>query len=176
MLVEGISIDNCPDTALKPGETFQVKYTILPEGASNKAVVWSSSDLKVATVSKDGLVTAVAMGTASIKAETVSEGKRARCSFNIDANSAIPESYSNEIQAYPNPVKRGSDLMLSISNSSTAELELLNITGKVVYKTTLTEKPDGLFILKGKELTQSGIYILRIRNNQQTVCIKIVVE
>lgn len=54
---------------LKTDETVTLSTTVTPADATNGgAVVWSSSDKKVATVSKDGVVTAVGAGKAVITA------------------------------------------------------------------------------------------------------------
>lgn len=52
---------------LTVGDTEQLTATVLPEDATDKTVVWSSSDQEVATVA-DGLVTALAPGTATVTA------------------------------------------------------------------------------------------------------------
>lgn len=52
--------------SLRPGETSQLVATTEPANAANKAVTWTSSNTSVATVSADGVVTAVAGGTAVI--------------------------------------------------------------------------------------------------------------
>lgn len=57
---------------LTVGDTEQLTATVLPEDATDKTVVWSSSDQEVATVA-DGLVTALAPGTATV---TASAGDR----------------------------------------------------------------------------------------------------
>lgn len=61
------------DVELNRGETFQLKWSVLPLGATNRKVVWTSSDESVATVSETGLVTAVKNGTADIT--VASDGK-----------------------------------------------------------------------------------------------------
>ena len=53
-----------------PGDTFQLTATVLPDNASDKGVVWSSSDNATATVSQSGLVTLIAGGYAVIVAST----------------------------------------------------------------------------------------------------------
>lgn len=58
------------DKVMKPGKTKQLTATVTPEKASQK-VTWSSSDEKVATVSKSGVVTAVKAGNATITAASV---------------------------------------------------------------------------------------------------------
>ena len=66
--VERVSVTANGSTTLKPGQTLQFNATVLPENATDKTVVWTSSDVTVATVTNAGLVTAVSVGNASIKA------------------------------------------------------------------------------------------------------------
>jgi len=51
--------------------TSQLTAVVAPSDASNKSVTWSSSDISKATVSADGLVTAVAPGDVTITVTTV---------------------------------------------------------------------------------------------------------
>jgi uncharacterized protein YjdB len=60
---------------LVPGETDQLSASVLPSNASIPNVVWSSSDTSVATVSADGLVTAVSGGSAVITAASADGSK-----------------------------------------------------------------------------------------------------
>jgi uncharacterized protein YjdB len=56
------------------GDTTSIKATIAPLNASNKTVVWSSSNPSVATVNATGIVTAVAVGNATINATAQDAG------------------------------------------------------------------------------------------------------
>jgi len=56
---------------LTVGDTGNITATVEPEDATNKDVTWESSDDTVATVDANGLVTAVAAGTATITVTTV---------------------------------------------------------------------------------------------------------
>lgn len=64
-------------------ETFQQQLSarVLPEDATEKDYVWSSSDDGIATVSPDGKVTAVSTGLAIIKA--VCGGKEGTCAVTV---------------------------------------------------------------------------------------------
>ena len=57
-------------TGLERDATLQLTATVMPEDAGDKSVAWSSGNSKVATVDGSGLVTAVAAGTAIIRATT----------------------------------------------------------------------------------------------------------
>ncbi|MBQ0008694.1 MAG: Ig-like domain-containing protein [Firmicutes bacterium] len=74
--VESISL-NKDNLELDIGEVYKdLEVTINPENATNKAVTWSSSDTKVVTV-KNGVITAVAPGKATITVKSVDGGKTA---------------------------------------------------------------------------------------------------
>lgn len=72
---------------LKEGETVELKATVGPENATDKSVTWTSSDEGVATVSKDGKVTAVKAGSVKITATAVS-GKNVTATCDITVTQA----------------------------------------------------------------------------------------
>ena len=71
------------------GETQQLTASVLPEDATDKSVICKSSDPAVATVSENGLVTAVAAGTATVTA--TSGDKQGTCNV-IVKKRVIPVS------------------------------------------------------------------------------------
>ncbi|MBR4046355.1 MAG: Ig-like domain-containing protein, partial [Alistipes sp.] len=66
---------------IEVGETLEIEYTILPEDADNKSITWSTSNADVATVSAEGVVTALARGSATITAELGT--LKASCEVNV---------------------------------------------------------------------------------------------
>lgn len=66
--VTSISLDKDAEE-MASGEKLTLTATVGPENATDKTVVWSSSDEEVATVSENGEVTAVGAGTAIITAK-----------------------------------------------------------------------------------------------------------
>jgi len=79
--VTGISL-NLPSAQMLVGETVQLQARIEPSNATDKTVTWSSSRQSVATVSADGLVTAVALGTSTITASA--GGQQAVCTVTVE--------------------------------------------------------------------------------------------
>lgn len=67
---------------LEVGEAYRLEATVTPYNATNKQVIWSSSDTRVATVDNNGLVTAVGEGSAVITATTVDGKHKAYCVVN----------------------------------------------------------------------------------------------
>ena len=68
-LATSIALDKA-EVSLEATETATLVATILPETATNKSVAWTSSNEAVATVDANGVVTAIAVGEAIIKATT----------------------------------------------------------------------------------------------------------
>ena len=79
--VTGVTLDKTTLT-IAVGEHETLHHTVAPENATNKAVTWSSSNTSVATVN-DGLVTAVAAGTATITVTTADGNKTAACEVTV---------------------------------------------------------------------------------------------
>ena len=69
---------------LEDGETVQLTTTLLPADAIHRSVTWESSNPAVATVSEDGLVTAITPGTCNVTA-TATGGANASCSITVNA-------------------------------------------------------------------------------------------
>jgi len=70
-------------TSLTVGETETLVATVYPLDATNKNVAWFSSNPSVATVSADGLVTAINPGTAYITVTTEDGNQSATCTVKV---------------------------------------------------------------------------------------------
>lgn len=83
------------------GETEQLIATITPEDATNKAVVWSSSNTSVAVVDQTGKVTAkLRKGTAVITVTTVDGNFKATCDVTVDIIDGVNDVNGNNIKLY----------------------------------------------------------------------------
>jgi hypothetical protein len=79
---------NDDSISLQVNETKSLTATVLPEDAENKTVTWESSNDAVATVSNEGLVTAVAEGTCTITCSaTDGSGVKAECIVTVPSSS-----------------------------------------------------------------------------------------
>ena len=100
--VESVTLDKT-ENELLVGKNFKLVATVTPDNATDKKVTWSTSNKKIATV-KDGKVTAVKAGTATITA-TTSNGKKAECVVTVKE-----EEKQEEQQAFANcPYKEDGD-------------------------------------------------------------------
>lgn len=68
--IEATVLKLTPSVAdLEVGDVLEIEAMILPEDAEDKTIAWSSSNTEIATVSPEGVVTALARGSVSITAE-----------------------------------------------------------------------------------------------------------
>ena len=74
---------NKTSTTLIEGETETLVATVMPENATDKSVVWESGNESAATVSQEGLVTAVGEGKATITVKTNDGGFSASCEVTV---------------------------------------------------------------------------------------------
>lgn len=80
--VESVSL-NTNGLTLEIGDSEKLTETVKPDNAANKKVKWESSDKLVATVSETGVVTALKIGDAVIKATSEDGGFSATCSVQV---------------------------------------------------------------------------------------------
>lgn len=92
--VTGVTL-NKTSTTLKAGRTETLVATIAPANATNKNVTWSSTNTAVATVNPTGVVSAIAPGTATIKATTQDGAKIASCSVTVTAQTYITYNFES---------------------------------------------------------------------------------
>jgi uncharacterized protein YjdB len=82
--VTGIYFDKT-SLEMTEGDTANLTATITPENATNKNVIWSSSNTEVAKV-ENGKITAIKEGTATITATSEDGGYKATCQVTVKAN------------------------------------------------------------------------------------------
>jgi len=121
--VTGVAISRS-SLELGISKTSTLTSTISPSNATNKNVSWSTSASSIATVSSSGIVTGVAVGSATIKVTTADGGYQASCLVSI---TATPQS-AWTIMFY----MCGADLESNSQNRlATADLtEIKSVTGQ----------------------------------------------
>lgn len=79
--VTGVSL-NAETLEVVEGDVIPLQATVSPEDASEKAVVWSASDMSLVSLESDGL-TAIGSGNVTITVTTKDGGKTASCEVTI---------------------------------------------------------------------------------------------
>ena len=95
--VTGVTLDKTVAT-VNAGTPVTLTATVAPEDATNKTVTWASSDEKIATVDKNGKVTAVKPGTATITA-TAGGDKTAECEVTVPDGYYLFGKFNKELGA-----------------------------------------------------------------------------
>lgn len=126
---------------LNEGETATLIATVVPDDATNKEVLWSSSDENVVTVA-DGTVTAVAAGEAVVTVTTADGSITAECAVTVTHVEDGLESLAANGIYYRNHV---------IYNEQGMQLSVYDMQGRCVAQ------GNGDIDLTGM---QSGIYIV----------------
>lgn len=118
---------------LKKWNRLNLKYTITPEDADNKEVVWTSSDSSVARVDNYGSVLALKDGVATITVTTKDGGFTDTCEVKV-GNGGVPETVKVTYLDITNGsifTEQGETVQLNVS------LKPDNATNKTVtYSTT----------------------------------------
>ena len=97
--VKSVSIEPA-SLSIEKGFSGQLAVSVLPADASDPSVAWSSGDESVATVSQDGFVTGLAVGTTVITVVAKEDGtKKAECAVEVlkPTNVIWYHSYLNEL-------------------------------------------------------------------------------
>lgn len=112
-----IDVDNVKldfsELQLKIGESKLLTAVVLPNDATNKDVVWKSSDSRVVEVDDNGSVTALKSGTAVITVSTVSGNVQANCNITVIEETDDSANNTNDDN------KTSSEDKTAISNPST---------------------------------------------------------
>ena len=133
--VTGVSL-NKTSLSLVAGSYETLIATVSPTNATNKNVVWSSSDDSIATV-ENGVVTAVKEGSITITATTEDGGYTATCAVVVVAKTVVTVEKKSDINEYVHltaVLPKDSDMVAG----NTVNIELIgsNATNMFSRKTT----------------------------------------
>ena len=152
--VTGVSL-NKDSTSLTVGGTETLTATVKPEDATNKAVTWTSSNSTVATVDQNGVVTALARGTAVITA-TAADGRGASASCTVTVSSYLPPANPNyritveatqggTVTADPTAAKAGTTVTLTPDPDAGYQVGSVAVTDRFGEPVAVTEQADGTY-------------------------------
>lgn len=132
--VTGVSL-NKNTTTIKVDGTELLTATVEPANASNKAVTWSSDNISVATVDANGLVTAVAEGSATITVTTEDGNKTATCTVIVTNNGSGPVLPPQPSDPAPSQPEGGSSTGSSSSSAPRQQGPVVhNVSNSSAYR------------------------------------------
>ena len=129
VLVESITLD-VAEATLNVGDTMILTATVLPEDADNREVTWISGNEDVVTVDNNGVVTAVAPGTATVTVSTLDGSNlSATCNITVESKTGGVDAVGAESI---NVIAR--DGVIIISGTS-EEAFIYSMTGMLIRRT-----------------------------------------
>lgn len=164
----GISLDKTSVT-LNTTDTYTLIANVDPIDASNKSVIWSSSDAAIATVDENGVVIGMKAGTATITATTVDGNFTATCQVIVkpilvvsvkitceeDQLLLTPNQQTLHFSASVLPENAtDKDLVWSIESGD----DLATITQNGVLQAIDGVKKDGEVVVRATAVDQSNAY------------------
>ena len=163
--VESVSLDKNSITLEGSGE-YTLTATVLPANATNKELIWSSSEESVATVSQSGVVSAVGVGTTTITATSKADStKKATCTVTVNPVSVTSVTLSP------------SELSLFVNDSSTltATVAPSNATNKNVSWSVTNAVPSGCVtvsngIVEAKAAGTATVKVTTADGNKEATC------
>lgn len=145
--VKGITLDK-EIIEMAVGSSCRLNATITPSDATDKTIIWDSSDETIAIVSSSGVIAALKEGDVTITAYSSDRKKSASCGVFIkDVKIALAKTtgiigVNDNLNVAPylksNVSIKPSDVTLSSSDSKVADVDGLNIVGKSAGKAKIT--------------------------------------
>jgi uncharacterized protein YjdB len=149
--VTGVTINNCPKNNLEFGQTNQLTNTITPASATNKVIVWTSSNSSVVTVDTNGLLTVKGDGTATITVTTNDGGFTSSCIIIVN-KPVVPAisitAITPWISGVNNPKVSGANRMMvvMVMGESNADFAATTVT---YGGQNMTKQADRIFFTTG---------------------------
>ena len=118
------------------GKTMKLQASVTPEDATNKTLVYTSSDDTIASVKEDGTVSGLKLGTADITVKAMDTGKEKTVKVTVKKAEKEPANPTNPSQPTTKTVKKGTKLIVG-----TNTFVVTNVKAKTVsYKGTKNKK------------------------------------
>ncbi len=156
---------------LAVGSVTTLTTTVLPANATDKSLLWTSSDESVASVtSATGIVTALNNGIVTISASSLNSlGVSGSFLLTVTGSTKTTtfESATSEISIYPNPTLG----LFFISVNGVANVDIFDLQGKLIESSVITGTTPF-----NSNLYSKGIYIVRVTKEAEVIMKKLIRE
>ncbi|MDL2221722.1 Ig-like domain-containing protein [Parabacteroides sp. OttesenSCG-928-N08] len=161
--VTGISL-NKTSLTLSVGSSEKLVATVTPTNATNKGIVWTTSDATVASIDSDGTVTAASNGVATITATTQDGGYTATCEVTVSGTVGIEETDTPALSIYAAPSG------VKIEGMPFKRIEIYSMEGRIVAAKNAHSTEELI------PLSQRGAYVVRVYVETKIITKKIYIK
>ncbi len=118
------------------GKTMKLQASITPEDATNKTLVYTSSDDTIASVKEDGTVSGLKLGTADITVKAMDTGKEKTVKVTVKKVEKEPANPAKPSQPTTKTVKKGTKLIVGTNTFVVTNVKVKTVS----YKATKNKK------------------------------------
>jgi len=172
--------------AIRLGTTLQLHTTLTPPNASNRTLLWSTSDASIATVSDTGLVTPIRVGTVTITVTTVDGARTANSTITITGSpitrlrvspttASLNVGATTRLTPIVEPVNASTDtLVWTSSNTAIATVSSTGlVTGVSAGTVTITVRTPDNLRSANSTITITGSPITSLRVSPTTASLNV---
>ena len=157
--------------SINEGSITQISTLIEPKNATNRELVWTSSDSKIATVNSKGVVKGIKKGTATITVKT-KDGKVV-ASIIITVNANIPKVESISFSQNNISIKKDATLGLTIIVKPN-NVDLKDFTWKSSNPNIVTVDSNG--VIKGLNVGETTITVTSSNGKTATCTVNVTTD
>ena len=183
--VTAIALDKSNVILSAIGATEELIAMITPDDATNKSIVWTSSNPKIAIVNQNGVITAVSEGQTVITVATEDRKYCATCLVSVSLSNNggskpgsneishgssttttlykvdIPHTQNGKISVSPSNAKKGDTVTISVTPDTGYKLDKLTVADSKGNTLTVSDKGNGkyTFIMPDSKVTVTPTFI-----------------
>ena len=166
---ESVSL-NKTELSIEKGKTESLIATVMPEDATNKHLVWSSSDTQVAAADNAGTITALKGGTATVTVALDGNPElHATCLVTVNDPTGIENNVLSEIKVIATVVEQ-EIILYGIPADDSIRINIYDMGGNTLYQQKVQDKT---LIIPCSHYPK-GIYLIQINEQGKNKIIKIV--
>lgn len=88
----------------------------------------------------------------------------------------LPDNYTyQQLNTYPNPVTYGELISIQLT-SNDSEIQIFDVQGRLVYENELNRQPESQILKISSRLLKKGLFIVKVKNDDQISTSKILIE